>query len=134
MSLRLFLLAIIALKVLRAFHLCVVNAQRKRFSEETIAYHVGRRFSQKRGSRIALPILLDFKGRFLWPLRRRRKITFPRRLSFRSSIFDPLSSILDTRYSILDTRSSILNPQSSISIQVWGTVYEASHQVCAISD
>jgi hypothetical protein len=40
-SLRLFLLAIIALKVLRAFHLCVVNVQRKRFSEETIAYHVG---------------------------------------------------------------------------------------------
>jgi hypothetical protein len=40
MSLRLFLLAIIALKVLRAFYFCVVNVQRKRFSEETIAYHV----------------------------------------------------------------------------------------------
>ncbi len=37
MSLRLFLLAIIALKVLRAFHLCVVNAQRKRFSEGDLA-------------------------------------------------------------------------------------------------
>jgi hypothetical protein len=42
MSLRVFLLAITALKVLRAFYLCVVNVQRERISEETIAYHVAR--------------------------------------------------------------------------------------------
>ena len=40
MSLRLFFLAIISLKVLRAFYFCAGNVQRKRFSEETAAYHV----------------------------------------------------------------------------------------------
>jgi hypothetical protein len=50
MSLRLFLLAITALKVLRAFHLCVVNVQRKRFSEEIIAYHVALALARSEGS------------------------------------------------------------------------------------
>jgi len=50
MSLRLFLLAIKALKVLRAFHLCVVNVQRERFSDETIAYHVARALARSEGS------------------------------------------------------------------------------------
>ena len=50
MSLRLFLLAITALKVLRAFHFCVVNVQRKRFSEETVAYHVARALARSEGS------------------------------------------------------------------------------------
>ena len=50
MSLRLFLLAITALKVLRAFHLCVVNVQRERFSEEIVAYHVARALARSEGS------------------------------------------------------------------------------------
>ena len=49
MSLRLFLLAITALKVLRAFHLCVVNVQRERFSRRDSSLPRRPRFSQKRG-------------------------------------------------------------------------------------
>ena len=49
MSLRLFLLAITALKVLRAFHPCVVNVQRERFSDEAVAYHVARALARSEG-------------------------------------------------------------------------------------